>query len=479
MSEDGTHPSIPWEQVAAGAAALSGERRLAGMAARFLALVDSWASPSAVLCALRDPASPEGARMVPELTSGSVTSAAERALARLFTDYPPGMLTRPTLVKPPEESTAFKVRDSLVVPWAHGAEHSGFLVLRGLPRPEPPNLGDAVALLAQPLWSRVAARLDAQEPGTRTAADGVEDRLRELRRLVEELEAQLRAEAASDREAGEAREASEAAAKAAQEAKQERDKASADRDAARAEADELKGRLEALQGKLESEGSRVAELLARASEAETARDGALAKLEAAEKAAAERPAQPEAAAATASGTLGGDSIKALRSAVEALRRTPFVPPTVRVLFGEAEGHLQVSPAAGSRSGRILLLDRDASMLGALAGELEREGLEVLIAHYADEVSLFLKTPEARELSALVLDVLALRPDQNVVELVRAWRRDLPNLAVYLTFRADNPTEAERAQRLPSSTTAGYIPRPLKKEALLDAVTSQARRGVKR
>ena len=67
----------------------------------------------------------------------------------------------------------------------------------------------------------------------------------------------------------------------------------------------------------------------------------------------------------------------------------------------------------------------------------------------------------------------------MVELVRGWRRDLPSLAIFLTFRRDNPSEAERAQRLPSSTTAGYIPRPLAKAPLFEAVTSLARRAAKK
>jgi hypothetical protein len=690
------------------------------MAARFLALVDSWASPSAVLCARRDPGSETGARMIPELTSGAVTAAAERALAKLFTDYPPGTLTRPTLVRPTEETSAFKVRDTLVVPWAHGPALEGFLVLRGLPRPEPPNLGDAVALLAEPLWARVAGRLEAPEaPAGESAAEG---RLSELRRLIDGLEADLRSargvtaadvdaavaevrrareQAESERDAAraeatelrskletegaraaellarsseaekardeavaraeaadralteggaraeelaEARQARERAEserdaalaraeatekraaesgakpeeaedsrRAREQAESERDaaraeatelrskletegaraaelltraseaekardeavaraeaansalteggaraeeltearqareraeserdaalaraeaaekraaesgarpeereesrraheQAEAERDAARAEAAELKSRLETLQArpdplegqlttlqdqieslrsKLGSEGARAAELLARASEAETARDSALARADAAERerdearatgaSAEERSQRAETDARTTAERWGG-SVGALRSAVEALRRTPFVPPTVRVLFTEAEAFLQAGPPGGERLGRVLLLDRDAPILSGLAGELEQDGVDVLIAHYADEVTLYLKTPEARDLTALVLDVLALRPDQNVVELVRGWRRDLPSLAIFLTFRADNPTEAERAQRLPSSTTAGYIPRPLAKGPLLEAVTSLARRAVKR
>ena len=70
---------IPWEQIAGGASALAARSRLSEIAARFLALVESWASPSAVLCGYRETSTPENVRMVPELTSGSMTPAAERA----------------------------------------------------------------------------------------------------------------------------------------------------------------------------------------------------------------------------------------------------------------------------------------------------------------------------------------------------------------------------------------------------------------
>jgi hypothetical protein len=63
--------------------------------------------------------------------------------------------------------------------------------------------------------------------------------------------------------------------------------------------------------------------------------------------------------------------------------------------------------------------------------------------------------------------------------VRAWRHDLPGLVLFLTFRAENPNEAERAQRLPVTATAGYLPRPLQKGAILEAVAGLARRTAKR
>jgi hypothetical protein len=195
-------------------------------------------------------------------------------------------------------------------------------------------------------------------------------------------------------------------------------------------------------------------------------------------AANERAEKAEANARTAAESWGR-SAAAFHSLLQAIRRTPFLPPTVRVSVAEAEALLETAPAAGPKLARVLLLDRDATMLGPLARELESDGLEVLIAHHPDEATLYLKTPDARGLTALILDVLALRPDQNIAELVRGWRHDLPGLAVFLTFRADNATEAERAQRLPSTATAGYLPRPLQRSALIDAMASLARRAVKR
>jgi CheY-like chemotaxis protein len=578
-------------------------------------------------------------RAVPELTTGTVTEAAQRALAKLFTDYPPGTLTRPTLVPPPEETAAFKVRDTLIVPWAHGPDVSGFLVLRGLARPQPPNLGDAVALLAQPLWSRVVGPVGvARGAGAELTAA----RLRELGRLAAQLEAdwprpspseatseaaaKLRAEADSERDAARqeaaeqrqlleaSRAGSEAAAKARADAESEcyaarqdaaqlrqlleasragseaaaksRADAESERDATRKDVAELRARFEASQAEfggaakaraqaeselhatrreaaelrkqLEASGAEPeagrakgderragTEAAAKArAEAEAERDAARkeaaelrqridaaadaaaaaradveAERDAAHKEAAElrqrleayrteatvsmRPvdAAPPAererdedratveaahvraeraeASAKAAAESWGRSAAAFNSLLQAIRRTPFLPPTVRVSVAEAESLLDTAPAAGPKLARILLVDREAPMLEPLARELEGDGLEVLIAHHPDEATLYLKTPDARGLTALILDVLALRPDQNIAELVRGWRHDQPGLALFLTFRADDAAETERAQRLPSTATAGYLPRPLQRAALIDAVTGLARRATRR
>ncbi len=606
-SEETGHPAIPWEQVAAGAFDLASETHLAEMGARFLTLVRSWGAPSAVLCAFRDPATSEGFRMVPELTSGTVTAGAERALATLFAENPPGTLTRPTVIRPTEETPGFKVRDTLVVPWAHGAV-SGFLVLRGLARPEPPNMAQAVALLAQSLWPRAAAAAAlpaAEEPAVHDA----ESLLRELRAIVDRLAsakaekpapepappdpalgaafeeeriARRAAEAHRDRLLGdintlraqveaaeratsagspadEERQATRAGRDAAVEerdaarserdaaaaerdaarserdtavaerdtavaerdaarserdaarsardtavaerdaARPERDAAAAERDAAIAQAQEAKARVEPLEAELAVERFRTQEARAASEALEKAKEGlalerdeARAAADAARAAAeevrgsveearvtaagaAERIAKAEAEARTAKERWEA-SIGAFREASEALRRTPFVPPTVRVSFGEAESLLEIARPEGERVGRILLLDRDAPVIGPFAAELERAGLDVLVAHHADEVTLFLKTPDARGLTALVLDVMALRSDQSITDFVRNWRHDLPGLPLFLTFRSDSTAETDRAQRLPSTATAGFFPRPLQAPAVVEAITTLARRA---
>jgi hypothetical protein len=125
--------------------------------------------------------------------------------------------------------------------------------------------------------------------------------------------------------------------------------------------------------------------------------------------------------------------------------------------------------------RVVLLDRDAATLEPLAAELEEAGLEVKLANYPEELALLMKTPDARDLQAAVCDVLAFRPDQNVAGLFRSWQKDRPSLALYLSFSVDNAAEAERAQRVPNSLTAGRFRRPLLKEEVVEMLTPLARR----
>jgi hypothetical protein len=111
----------------------------------------------------------------------------------------------------------------------------------------------------------------------------------------------------------------------------------------------------------------------------------------------------------------------------------------------------------------------------LADELETAGIEVLIAHYPEEVGFFLKTPESRRLTGVVCDVMAFRPDQDLMDILRSWRQDLTNLALLVSFQAESAMETEKAQRLPVAIVAGYLPRPLERQAVQDAVGMIVRR----
>jgi hypothetical protein len=79
-------------------------------------------------------------------------------------------------------------------------------------------------------------------------------------------------------------------------------------------------------------------------------------------------------------------------------------------------------------------------------------------------------------NAAVCDVLAFRPDQNVAGLFRAWEKDRPGLALFLSFGPDSMTEVERAQRVPLSLTTGRFRRPLNRPELLELLEPLARRS---
>jgi hypothetical protein len=217
-----------------------------------------------------------------------------------------------------------------------------------------------------------------------------------------------------------------------------------------------------------------AELAARQAEAERADAGSRADQESA----GERIREAE-EKAQAAGERWERAVATFREAVDALRRTPFVPPTLRVSFGAVEEMLRPEGAErqkpGAATGRVLFLDRDVPGLDGLARALEAEGLEVLAAHYPEEVAFFLKTSGARGITAVVCDVMAFRPDQDLRDVLRGWRQDAPGLPVLLSFRSDTPLEGEKAQRVPSLLTAGYVPRPLEQRALLDALAALHKR----
>ena len=169
----------------------------------------------------------------------------------------------------------------------------------------------------------------------------------------------------------------------------------------------------------------------------------------------------------------GESDDVLRRALVVLRRTPYLPPPLRIAAQEAEatvGAKDQRPWA-----RIALLDRDSAGLEPLAAELEAEGLDVRIASHPEELALLLKTPEGRELDAAICDVLAFRPDQTVAGIFRGWDKDRPGLALYLSFSRDSPAEVERAQRVPLSLTKGRFQRPLNRPELMELLEPLRRR----
>ena len=118
--------------------------------------------------------------------------------------------------------------------------------------------------------------------------------------------------------------------------------------------------------------------------------------------------------------------------------------------------------------RVLLLDRNITRLDAMAADLEKGGIEPLLAHYTEEVSFFLKTPEGPQTAAIVCDVMAFRPEQNLLDLFQLWRRDVPALTIVLSHEADNPLEQERVSQV-SLRAAGRVAMPLSTEAIVAAI----------
>jgi hypothetical protein len=171
------------------------------------------------------------------------------------------------------------------------------------------------------------------------------------------------------------------------------------------------------------------------------------------------------AAAPAPGS--GETAEVFRRAMSVLRRTPFLPPSLRVAMQEAEAAVGEKDERPPRWLRVAVLDRDTAGLEPLAAELESAGVDVRIASHPEELALLLKTPQGRELDAAICDVLAFRPDQTVAGIFRGWERDRPGLALYLSFTRDSPPEVERAQRVPLTLTKGRLQRPLSPAEVLE------------
>jgi hypothetical protein len=164
---------------------------------------------------------------------------------------------------------------------------------------------------------------------------------------------------------------------------------------------------------------------------------------------------------------GEKGLETLRATVAVLRRTPVVPPGLRVSMEEGGALVEAKDEGPERWFRVAFLDRDAPSLEPLAAELEEAGLEVKIASYPEELALLMKTPDAKELDAIICDILAFRPDQTVAGLFRGWAKDRPGLRFFLSFASDDSSEAERASRVPSSLTAGRFSRPISGAELLE------------
>jgi hypothetical protein len=324
------------------------------------------------------------------------------------------------------------------------------------------------------------ARADAETGLNKAAAE-----LAEARTRAEAMEKDL---AAARKAADDAKAETANMRVALDEAVKARDAAEGRRERAQVEINQLWASVESLQRQLQGDaeryqGERSALEEARRGQARLAADAALSR----ENALAERDeARAAATAAKEAAERALEKARALEerweatsggftTALEALRRTPFVPPMLRVSMSSAERFLEPQQGA-PKSARALFLDRDTSGLETLAGELEAAGIETLIAHYPEEVSFFLKTPDARKLTAVVCDVMAFRSDQDLTGLFRAWKQDAPTVSLLLSFKADHAAEAEKAQRVPTVLTAGYLPRPLERAKVTETITSIGKRS---
>ena len=315
MSE-GTNPEtpdVPLETVARQAAEIATEADLAGVLSKFLELVKGWAAPSAVVAVVRDPEAESGWRLLPALCSGSVPVGIDRSVARLVAETP-DCLVRPGIFRG-EEIAGVRVRDNVTVPWsAEGA--TGLLLLRGVPRPFPANLGAALSLAALPVWPRLlggpASRLEALLAELRSASARLEA---ESGRYAERLLAQDRPvtlEAPPDDGRVAALEAEKAAAV---EAGRQAEEALG---AARARVEELEKALAATQAERDARAAEARELTGRVDTVEAERQAALdvrARVEELEKALTSTQAERDARAAEARELTGRvDTVEAERQA---------------------------------------------------------------------------------------------------------------------------------------------------------------------
>jgi hypothetical protein len=469
-TQDPRPEPLSLDEAARAAQELSTRAEASRVAAGFLELVQRWAAPSAVLTAVRDPAAAAGWRLVPSLCSGSLTLGIERTLARLAEDNPES-LTRPTVVRG-DEVPGIRVRDNVVVPW-WCEQDSGLLVLRGVPRPSRPGLGEAIALAGAVVWPRLlgspATRIEALLHELRGGAARLEG---EVARQLERLQAAAphaaaRPDAALTARIGELEtvlqalgQTRDSLARELDSVRRERDTAGLDLAAARQQSDNARRELEASREERRT--------------AERELGAALRELAAVKRGGAEAHAQPTAAGSEAPSAAWDRASAALKVAVAAVRRAAFVPPMLRVSIEDVAALASADPRPARRLG-IALLDRDVVSLEPVAAELEAGGIEVRLAHQPEELALLLKSPDATAVDAIVCDVMSFRPDQNVAGLLRGWDKDRPGLVSYLSYDGQSPIELERARRTPMSLTAGHIQRPLTGARLAETLENLAKR----
>jgi hypothetical protein len=239
-------PPLDTEAITLAALALGEEADPARRTARFLQIVEQWASPRLVLCLQRDDTVEGGLRVLPELSTGAAPPGFDRLLeAGESSEKSP--LSRPEVVRAGEQMAGVRARDNWLVPWRRG-EAAGLFLLRGVARPYPPNLGEAVALLAAAHGGLIG------EPPAPASANGpalgpLEALRGELGRLGERIEQELKA---LRQEPG----------------------ANGGTPAATAADEELKTELAGLRARVAALDQSVAIERARAAEAETARDRA-------------------------------------------------------------------------------------------------------------------------------------------------------------------------------------------------------------
>lgn len=263
-------PELTLDAVARAATELAARPDLPGALSGFLELVRTWAAPSAVVAVVRDPDTESGWRLLPALCAGSVPVGTDRAVARLVAETP-DCLVRPAVFRG-EEMAGVLVRDNVTVPWwSEGA--AGLLLLRGVPRPFPANLGAALSLAAAPVWPRLlgspAARLEALAREVRLASARLET---EAGRYAERLEAQARAAAVEPAPTDERAEALEKELAAAVEARRGIVEAL---DQARGRVEELERVLSVAETERDARASEARELAARVDALRAERQAAL------------------------------------------------------------------------------------------------------------------------------------------------------------------------------------------------------------